>query len=435
MKCNHRRSRNAVASGIEIWNCAERKLCTELDHGRKLMDGSTMAVCATCPLHTAKTTQPQLTIGIPYYRDWPGLWATIQSIRLNHWEVADHIEIIVIDNDPKGEPNKTNEHNHSFKARQLCERIGAKYEHFTAVAGTAAAKGRVFTHATAEWVLVMDCHVLLPNGVLGELINYTRDNTGSLDLLQGPLIGDGGIDAIIGTHMRQAWGSLMYGQWSVDERNKGNEPFEIPMQGCGLFVCRRAAWPRFHDQLRGFGPEEWHIHQRIRRNGGKTLCLPFLKWCHRFGNPDGTPLPGLSPEERLRGHLITWLDSGNNDSTWLEECKAHFRANGMSETVFNTVLTVTRNEFIPDWQPVGDKLHNILHECGIQQELCSTCIAWQNKMNRWGISGCEAHRKEIIEYLSTKYKGVSWATMARVGLAGYLSVHDLLNEAIERTRR
>lgn len=50
--CRHRRKRSAVvgATRLEIWNCAERGLCTEQDHGRKMMDGAPMAVCETCPL-------------------------------------------------------------------------------------------------------------------------------------------------------------------------------------------------------------------------------------------------------------------------------------------------------------------------------------------------------------------------------------------------
>ncbi|MFO1042223.1 MAG: hypothetical protein U0941_10580 [Planctomycetaceae bacterium] len=58
--CRHRRNINAVVGSarIEIWNCAEKDLCTEQDHGRKLADGSTpMAVCETCPLFSARGAQ------------------------------------------------------------------------------------------------------------------------------------------------------------------------------------------------------------------------------------------------------------------------------------------------------------------------------------------------------------------------------------------
>lgn len=288
---------------------------------------------------------PRLAIGMACYRDWPGVWATIQSLRVNHAECLEDIEIIVVDNDPQGQPLQPSESNHSSKCRGLCERIGAKYEHYTAVSGTAAAKGRIFELATAPAVLVMDCHVLLPTGVVRRLIDWFETHPDSRDLWQGPCLGDGGLDDFVGTHFEPRWGSLMYGQWGIDQRvHQSESPFEIEMQGCGLFACRRAAWPGFHPLLRGFGPEEFHIHQRIRQRGGRCYCLPWLRWCHRFGNPDGARPPGMHPEERLRGHLITWLDSGAPD---LDTMRRHFvdEDRALSPETFDQILARTRHEF------------------------------------------------------------------------------------------
>lgn len=353
MTCIHRGAeigQTTFPDGVKasIYKCSERGQCSELDHGLKVLNsGESFPACATCPIKKEPSGK-LLTIGMAYYRDWPGLWATIQSLRLHHQEAIKHIEIVVVDNDPNGKPDESSEFNHSFKAKQLCERIGARYEHFTDVAGTAAAKGRVFDIATGEWVMVIDCHVVFPTMVLDQFIGWIRQQPETCnDLIQGPLIGDGGIDDIIGTHMREGWGSLMYGQWSIDERVHGDvmTPFEIPMHGCGLFAMRRDKWVGFHHLLRGFGPEEWHLHQRVRRAGGKCLCLPVLGWCHRFGNPDGTRPPGLAPEERLRGHLITWLDTGNGDQEWLSACKRHFLDSGMAEKKFAETFIRTRREF------------------------------------------------------------------------------------------
>jgi len=289
--------------------------------------------------------RPRLTIGMACYRDWPGVWATIQSLRVNHAECLEDIEIVVVDNDPEGKPHEPSEFNHSSKCRGLCERIGARYDHFTAVSGTAAAKGRIFELASAPFVLVIDCHVLLPSGVVRRLMDWFAAHPQSRDLWQGPCLGDGGLEDIVGTHFEPRWGSLMYGQWGIDPRaHRSDEPFEIEMQGCGLFACHRAAWPGFHPLLRGFGPEEFHLHQRIRRNGGRCFCLPWLKWCHRFGNPDGARPPGLHPEERLRGHLITLLDTG---APPLDQLRHHFveEARALSAEQFERVLARTRSEF------------------------------------------------------------------------------------------
>src|SRR6185503_18713620 len=131
----------------------------------------------------------------------------------------------------------------SAKCRGLCERVGGKYDHYTAVSGTAAAKGRIFELATAPAVLVIDCHVLLPTGAVRRLIDWFESHPDSRDLWQGPCIGDGGLNDFVGTHFSLNWGSLMYGQWAVDPRvNHSEDPFEIEMQGCGLFACRRDAW-------------------------------------------------------------------------------------------------------------------------------------------------------------------------------------------------
>lgn len=291
---------------------------------------------------------PRLTIGMATYRDWQGVWATIQSLRLNHSESA--FDIVVVDNDLQGRPDEASEANHSFKVNQLCQKIGAKYEHFTKVSGTAAAKGRIFELAKTPAVLVIDCHVILPSGTVKRLIDWFDTHPASKDLWQGPCIGDGGINDIVGTHFRKKWGGPMYGQWEVDTRVKADEPFEIPMMGCGLFACLKSAWPGFHPLLRGFGPEEWHIHERVRRNGGKCYCLPWLKWSHRFGNPGGAANPGAPTAERLRGHIITMLDTRSHD---VDEMFAHWclrlpekgKQPLLTPEEFRQVLKATTREF------------------------------------------------------------------------------------------
>lgn len=292
---------------------------------------------------------PKLTIGMATLRDWPGVWATIQGIRLFHPECLDEIEIIVVDNDAVGDPNLRE--SHSSNCRNLCSRVGARYDHYTAVAGTAAAKGRIFELATAPAVLVIDCHVLLPAGVIRKLIDWYTDHPDSKDLYQGPLIGDAGLQDIVGTHFAPSWGSLMFGQWAVDKRVYDGEPFEIEMQGCGLFTCRRDAWPGFHPELRGFGPEEYHLHNRIRRKGGKCWCLPWLTWCHRFGNPDGTRPPGLTHTERLRGYLVTHLDTR---APAMASIWKHFvEESHMPAAVFLEVLEQTVAEVFKDRPDLG----------------------------------------------------------------------------------
>ena len=95
----------------------------------------------------------------------------------------------------------------------------------------------------------------------------------------------------------------MFGQWERDPRldDPGREPFEIAMQGLGLFACRRSAWPGLNPRLRGFGGEEGYLHERFRRRGGRVLCHPRLGWAHRFARPIGIPYPN-----RCASCTTTW---------------------------------------------------------------------------------------------------------------------------------
>ena len=115
----------------------------------------------------------------------------------------------------------------------------------------------------------------------------------------------------------------MWGVWSVDRRGlePEGEPFEIPMQGMGVFSCRTAVWPGFNPAFRGFGGEEGYIHEKVRQRGGRCLCLPWLRWVHRFGRTSGPPYP-LAIEDKLRNYLIGFTELGLD----LEPALEHFAA-------------------------------------------------------------------------------------------------------------
>ena len=103
----------------------------------------------------------------------------------------------------------------------------------------------------------------------------------------------------------------MFGVWGSDPR--GDDPdgpaFEIPMHGCGLMSCRKDAWLGFNRRFRGFGGEEGYIHEKFRQAGRKGICLPMLRWLHRFGRPAGVAYP-LTRENKLRNYLLGRLELG-----------------------------------------------------------------------------------------------------------------------------
>src|SRR5918996_6510968 len=238
-----------------------------------------------------------LTIGMATYNDFNGVYFTLQALRL--YQDLQDTELLVIDN-------------YGCQAtKQLVEGWvhGARYLLAKEVRGTAAPRDLVFREAQGEAVLCCDSHVLFAPGVIRRLKEYYREHPDCPDLLQGPLVYDD--LETISTHFEPIWRAEMWGIWETDPRGQDpeGEPFEIPMQGLGVFSCRKGAWPGFNPMFRGFGGEEGYIHEKFRRAGGRCLCLPWLRWTHRFGRPAGIEYP-LTVEEKLRNYLIGHAELG-----------------------------------------------------------------------------------------------------------------------------
>lgn len=92
----------------------------------------------------------------------------------------------------------------------------------------------VFEAAGGEFVLCMDCHVLIVPGALSRLLAYMKNTARAKDLLQGPLVRDDLIS--LSTHFQTAWRGGMFGHWGTDARasDLDGAPFDIPMEGLGL---------------------------------------------------------------------------------------------------------------------------------------------------------------------------------------------------------
>jgi hypothetical protein len=106
-------------------------------------------------------------------------------------------------------------------------------------------------------------------------------------------------------------------------RDDDAEPFEIPGCGMGLFACRKDAWLGFAKNCSGFGGEELNIHTKYRQAGRKALCLPFLKWNHRFGRAGGAPYP-LPLAAKIRNYVL-WA---NELGLPFDRIHTHFVASG-----------------------------------------------------------------------------------------------------------
>ena len=265
----------------------------------------TTTVSHPIPTPTAKNQKRKLTIGMATYDDFDGVYFSVQAIRMYHPEVVEQTEIIIIDNHPEGAGSQ------SLKTldRQVS---GYRYVPFNRFASTAV-RDLIFREASADFVLCMDSHVLLYPGAIKNLIQYYDHNPRTADLLHGPMLSDS--QKTVSTHFIPTWGAGMYGQWGADVRGEdpNGDPFEIQMQGLGLFTCRKAVWPGFNPRFSGFGGEEGYIHEKFRQQGGKVLCLPFLRWLHRFLRPMGVQYP-LNWKDRIRNYYIGFTELGMDTS-------------------------------------------------------------------------------------------------------------------------
>ena len=279
-------------------------------------------------------SKPKLTIGMCTYDDFHGTYFTIQSIRMYHSEVIDDIEFVVIDNNPDSKQGKE-------LKKFLEEKVSnSTYIPFTEYTGCGI-RSKLFEYANAPAVLCIDCHVLLESGSLKKLIEYYDNNPDTKDLLQGPLVWEN-LNSV-STHFDLTWRKNMLGTWQTHETlgsNSDDKPFEIPAQGLGLFSCRKDAWLGFNKHFREFGGEEVYIHEKFRQHGRKTLCLPFLRWVHRFYRPEGPPYK-LSIKSRIRNYLIGHMEL----KIPLDEMMDHFESEGkMNQDDMKKMILDVMNE-------------------------------------------------------------------------------------------
>jgi hypothetical protein len=242
-----------------------------------------------------------LTIGMPCYDDFDGVYFSTQSILMYHKDVLPYVRLLVVDNNPTSRDGG--------QTREYCQRIGATYIPFQQYSATTV-KEIIFKYADTPYVLCMDSHVMLELGSLTKLLMYYQCNENTNDLLQGPLLSENPNERQVWTHLDLMWNDEMFGVWSHDARgdDPNGEPFEIAMQGMGLFSCRKDAWVGFNKNFRGFGGEEWYIHQKFKKNSGRTMCLPFLRWMHKFRR--AKPPYKVKIEDKIKNYYIGFLELG-----------------------------------------------------------------------------------------------------------------------------
>lgn len=240
----------------------------------------------------------KLTIGMATFDDFDGVFFTIQALRIYQLQdISDDVEIIVIDNNPNGK--------HSKEIKNICSSSKSKYIPFSDKTSTSV-RNEIFKHASGKYVLCMDSHVLFEPNAIKNLLAYYSENPDTSNLIQGPLWYDDLKN--YSTHFDPIWRDRMYGTWGTNNiAYENKKPFGIPMMGLGMFSCRKDAWQGFNEHFRGFGGEEGYIHEKFRKAGGKCICLPSLRWNHRFGRPLGVPYTNRW-EDRIWNYFVGWME-------------------------------------------------------------------------------------------------------------------------------
>ena len=141
-----------------------------------------------------------LTVGMATYRDFDGVYFTVQALRL--YQDMEGVEVVVVD-------NFGCEATRAFVERD----VGGRYILSVSPVGTSAPRDLVFREALGAAVLCLDSHVLLAPGALVRLRQFYREQPDCLDLLQGPLLDDSLTNVL--SHQDPVWRDQMWGTWAA----------------------------------------------------------------------------------------------------------------------------------------------------------------------------------------------------------------------------
>ena len=372
-----------------------------------------------------------LTVGMATYEDYDGVYFSVQALRLYHPEVMGQVEILVVDNCPDGKHGKEVKH---FMDKNV---PNGRYIPFTEYE-SCFVKGQVFEQAKGDYVLCIDCHVMLAPGALEQLIAYYTAFPDTKDIIQGPLIHED----LIGhsTHLNMEWQHQAYGHWAADNDllNKG-EAFEISAMGCGIFSCKKEHWPGFHPLLRGFGGEEFYIQEKFRQRGGRALCLPFLKWLHRFGRPEGVKYL-IDMHCKARNFMIGWMELyKDRNHPMIRSIIDHFTDYNYTEDELERLLDTV----------IEEMASNVLYEPSLKRTFTDiyNFKKWGNEDTISGHGSRLDQTKKCIEELPKLFKEYKiktfidtgcgdffWMQKVKLGNVKYIGV-DIVPDIIEDNRQ
>lgn len=214
---------------------------------------------------------PILTIAMANYDDCSGFWMTASAIRMYHVPITNsQVEILVVDDMVK--PQET--------LQKMAAQTKSRYHHAGLNKGPAQAKDECWRQAKGEYVLLIDSHVFLAPNSINFILNAIKNNQIGQDLWTGPLLTEA--QTISANCLLPELRGNFFGIWSVDQKVAPGKKIEIYGHGSAYTLMKKAHYPYFSKNFRGFAGEEIYIHEKVRRNGGKCYCLHELGWQHRF---------------------------------------------------------------------------------------------------------------------------------------------------------
>lgn len=253
---------------------------------------------------------------MPVYENYDGILFSTQALRI-YQNLPVGTEILVLDNAPDTDDGR--------QTKKFIESF-VPYGRYIPVTDRQSSfiKYDAFLHATGDVVLGIDSHVMLQPGAVKALLDWWEQHKGEPHNLTGPLMYDG--LNCCSTSMQPVWRGSDYGIWATDhEAMKKGEPFEVPMQGMGMFSFWREAFRPIKENFLHFGAEEFFCAERTRQAGGKTICHPEVGWWHRFDWPIRRPFPN-GMREKVRNYYVSFLSLyGSLDHPKVQEMTDHWR--------------------------------------------------------------------------------------------------------------
>jgi hypothetical protein len=332
-----------------------------------------------------------LTIGSAVYDDFDGVYFTYQSLRLNNSDILEHLDFVIIDNNPTSAEGQA--------TKEFCQNASIRYIPYTDKQSTTV-RNQIFQHAEGLFTMSIDCHVLFDPLAIKKLIQFFKQNLTTGDLYHGPMLYDSIIKDDPVTHMKPQWRDQMYGVWE-SEPLTSDDPIEIPMHGLGVFACKTDQWLGFHPDFQGFGGEEGYIHAKFHQAAKKVWCLPFLQWIHRFQRPRGVQY-NLRVEDRIKNYFLGWKEL-NKDP---QEIVDHFRLATPQVNLDSLLAEVFSDSHLSphainsvNWDATAIKFNNPTEFKFLKLELHESCLL--NKVHKEP----QARTPARIQYASAGISG------------------------------